>query len=108
VLKQHAFTCAETTRIIGVLKQHAFTCAETTRLMGVLKQHTFGYGMLKQHAFLSTKLHEYAFCIIWLKNTLIRKYTISNLVPRAFPFLSLGRREKTLAPGGLLCILIGQ
>jgi hypothetical protein len=32
----------------------------------------------------------------------------SNLVPRAFPFLSLGRREKALAPGGLLCILIGQ
>jgi hypothetical protein len=31
-----------------------------------------------------------------------------NLVPRAFPFLSLGRREKALAPGGLLCILIGQ
>ena len=27
-----------------------------------------------------------------------------NLVPRAFPFLSLGRREKALAPGGLLCI----
>jgi hypothetical protein len=23
-----------------------------------------------------------------------------NLVPRAFPFLSLGRREKALAPGG--------
>jgi hypothetical protein len=23
-----------------------------------------------------------------------------NLVPRAFPFLSLGRREKVLAPGG--------
>jgi hypothetical protein len=33
---------------------------------------------------------------------------IINLVPRAFPFLSLGRREKALAPGGLLCILIGQ
>jgi hypothetical protein len=33
---------------------------------------------------------------------------VSNLVPRAFPFLSLGRREKALAPGGLLCILIGQ
>jgi hypothetical protein len=32
----------------------------------------------------------------------------TNLVPRAFPFLSLGRREKALAPGGLLCILIGQ
>jgi hypothetical protein len=32
----------------------------------------------------------------------------NNLVPRAFPFLSLGRREKALAPGGLLCILIGQ
>ena len=31
-----------------------------------------------------------------------------NLVPRAFPFLSLGSREKALAPGGLLCILIGQ
>jgi hypothetical protein len=31
-----------------------------------------------------------------------------NLVPRAFPFLLLGRREKALAPGGLLCILIGQ
>ena len=24
----------------------------------------------------------------------------SNLVPRTFPFLSLGRREKALAPGG--------
>jgi hypothetical protein len=24
----------------------------------------------------------------------------NNLVPRAFPFLSLGRREKALAPGG--------
>jgi hypothetical protein len=32
----------------------------------------------------------------------------TNLVPRAFPFLSLGSREKALAPGGLLCILIGQ
>jgi hypothetical protein len=31
-----------------------------------------------------------------------------NLIPRAFPFLSLGRREKALAPGGPLCILIGQ
>ena len=27
--------------------------------------------------------------------------TIANLVPRAFPFLSLRRREKALAPGGL-------
>jgi hypothetical protein len=26
--------------------------------------------------------------------------------PRAFPFLSLGSREKALAPGGLLCILV--
>jgi hypothetical protein len=25
---------------------------------------------------------------------------VTNLVPRAFPFLSLGRREKALAPGG--------
>jgi hypothetical protein len=32
----------------------------------------------------------------------------ANLVPRAFPFLSLGSREKALPPGGLLCIVIGQ
>jgi hypothetical protein len=40
---------------------------------------------------------------------LVKQLSISyNLVPRAFPFLSLGSREKALAPGGLLCILIGQ
>jgi hypothetical protein len=37
-----------------------------------------------------------------------KRCTFTNLVPRAFPFLSLGSREKALAPGGLLCILIGQ
>jgi hypothetical protein len=42
-------------------------------------------------------------------NGFVSKARVSaNLVPRAFPFLSLGRREKALAPGGLLCILIGQ
>jgi hypothetical protein len=29
-----------------------------------------------------------------------KKIRLYNLVPRAFPFLSLGRREKALAPGG--------
>jgi hypothetical protein len=28
------------------------------------------------------------------------KMSFNNFVPRAFPFLSLGRREKALAPGG--------
>jgi hypothetical protein len=28
------------------------------------------------------------------------EYECGNLVPRAFPLLSLGRREKALAPGG--------
>jgi hypothetical protein len=46
------------------------------------------------------------------KNTHVEFFWISvrlsNLVPRAFPFLSLGRREKAQAPGVLLCILIGQ
>jgi hypothetical protein len=32
--------------------------------------------------------------------TLKYKDVSINLVPRAFPFLSLGRREKALAPGG--------
>ena len=42
------------------------------------------------------------------KSALAEHVCYTNLVPRAFPFLSLGRREKALAPGGLLCILIGQ
>ena len=40
--------------------------------------------------------------------SIFSKSILNNLVPRAFPFLSLGSREKALAPGGLLCILIGQ
>ena len=41
-------------------------------------------------------------------DSFVKLFETFNLVPRAFPFLSLGRREKALALGGLLCILIGQ
>ena len=52
-----------------------------------------------------------AFCFEWPSpsgHLLLPALCCFNLVPRAFPFLSLGRREKALAPAGLLCILIGQ
>jgi hypothetical protein len=40
------------------------------------------------------------FSNFWRQTLWIINYLYPNLVPRAFPFLSLGRREKALAPGG--------
>jgi hypothetical protein len=53
----------------------------------------------------NNSLHEIKMFIQRCKTVILYN---GNLVPRAFPFLSLGSREKALAPGGLLCILIGQ
>jgi hypothetical protein len=42
---------------------------------------------------------------IWLFS---RSEEATNLIPRAFPFLSLGRREKALGSAGRFWLLIGK
>ena len=87
-------------RYINFLYNYSVSC-----LVFVINQHSLikshlGYQYSHGGLSMATKDTQQLFSAITaVENQLFYIY-IGNLVPRAFPFLSLGRREKALAPGG--------